>query len=41
MEGGNGYPILNEEATVIGRFETYLEGTSLYVHLVDAVWLKD
>ena len=41
MEGGNGYPILNEEATVIGRFETYLEGTSLFVHLVDAVWLKD
>jgi hypothetical protein len=41
MEGGNGYPILNEEATVVGRFETYLEGTSLFVHLVDAVWLKD
>ena len=41
MEGGNGYPLLNEEATVIGRFETYLEGTSLFVHLVDAVWLKD
>ena len=41
MEGGNGYPLLNEEATVVGRFETYLEGTSLYVHLVDAVWLKD
>ena len=41
MQGGNGYPILNEEATVIGRFETYLEGTSLFVHLVDAVWLKD
>jgi hypothetical protein len=41
MQGGNGYPILNEEATVVGRFETYLEGTSLFVHLVDAVWLKD
>lgn len=40
MQGGNGYPMLNEEATVVGRFETYLEGTSLYVHLVDAVWLK-
>lgn len=41
MQGGNGYPLFNEEATVVGRFETYIEGTSLFVHLVDAVWLKD
>ena len=40
MQGGNGYPLLNEEATVVGRFETYLEDYTLYVHLVDAVWLK-
>ena len=41
MQGGNGYPLLNEEATIVGRFETYLEDYSLYIHLVDAVWLKD
>lgn len=40
MQGGNGYPALNEEATVVGRFETYLEDASLFVHLVDAIWLK-
>ena len=39
-EGGNGYPLYNEEATIVGRFETYLEGTDMYVHLVDAIWLK-
>ena len=38
--GGNGYPLYNEEATIIGRFETYLEGTDMYVHLVDAIWLE-
>ena len=41
MAGGNGYPLYNEEATIVGKFKTYLEGTSLYVHLVDAIWLKD
>ena len=40
MEGGNGYPLYNEEATIVGRFTTYLEGNYLYVHLVDAIWLK-
>ena len=39
-EGGNGYPLYNEEATIVGRFETYLEDTYLYVHLVDAIWLE-
>ena len=39
-EGGNGYPLYNEEATIVGRFETYLEETYLYVHLVDAIWLE-
>ena len=39
-EGGNGYPLYNEEATIVGRFETYLEGSSMYVHLVDAIWLE-
>ena len=38
--GGNGYPLYNEEATIVGRFETYLEGTDMYVHLVDAIWLE-
>ena len=40
MEGGNGYPLYDEEATIVGRFETYLEGTHMYMHLVDALWLK-
>lgn len=40
MSGGNGYPLYNEGATIVGRFETYLEGTDMYVHLVDAIWLK-
>ena len=40
MEGGHGYPLYNEEATIVGRFETYLEGTYLFVHLVDAIWLE-
>ena len=40
IEGGNGYPLYNEEATIVGRFETYLEGTDMYVHLVDAIWLE-
>lgn len=39
-EGGNGYPLYNEEATIVGRFETYIEGTYMYTHLVDAIWLK-
>ena len=38
--GGNGYPALKEEAIIVGRFEKYLEGGSLYVHLVDSVWVK-
>ena len=40
-KGGNGYPALEEEATIVGRFETYLEGADMYIHLVDAIWLKD
>ena len=40
MKGGNGYPLYNETATIIGRFETYIEDASLYVHLVDAIWVK-
>lgn len=39
-KGGDGYPALEEEATIVGRFETYLEGTSMYEHLVDAIWLE-
>ena len=38
--GGNGYPLYNEEATIVGRFETYLEGQYMYIHLVDAIWLE-
>ena len=41
MSGGNGYPSYNEEATIVGVFKTYIEDFSIYVHLVDAVWLKD
>lgn len=40
-EGGNGYPLRNEEATIVGRFNTYLEDGSRYVHLEDSIWLKD
>ena len=40
MAGGNGYPLYEEEATIVGRFETYLEGSDMYIHLVDAIWLK-
>ena len=40
VEGGNGYPLYNEEATIVGRFETYVEGSNMYVHLVDAIWLE-
>lgn len=39
--GGNGYPLYGEEATIVGRFETYIEGSYMYIHLVDAIWLKD
>lgn len=38
--GGNGYPLVKENATIVGRFEKYLEGSSVYIHLVDAIWLK-
>ena len=38
--GGNGYPLRNEEATIVGVFETYYEGAYMYVHLVDAIWLE-
>ena len=41
IDGGNGYPLYNEEATIVGRFETYLEGPDMYVHLVDAIWLEN
>lgn len=41
MSGGNGYPLYNEDATIVGKYDTYLEGTSLYGHLVDAIWLKN
>lgn len=40
MKGGDGYPLYNEEATIVGVFKTYLEDRYLYVHLVDAIWLK-
>ena len=40
IEGGNGYPLYNEEATIVGRFETYIEGNSMYCHLMDAIWLE-
>ena len=40
VKGGNGYPLYNERATIVGRFETYLEDSDLYVHLVDAIWLE-
>ena len=39
-KGGNGYPAINEEITVVGVFKTYLEYSSVYVHLVDSIWLK-
>lgn len=38
--GGNGYPLLNEEATIVGRFDKYIENGAVYIHLVDAIWLK-
>ena len=40
-EGGNGYPLLREEATIVGRFDKYYEGSDCYIHLVDAIWLKE
>ena len=40
ISGGNGYPLYNEEATIVGKFATYIEGYSMYVHLIDAIWLK-
>lgn len=39
-KGGNGYPSLREEVTIVGVFKTYIEEASMYVHLVDAIWLK-
>ena len=39
-KGGNGYPLLNEEATIVGRFDKYIENGSVYIHLVDAIWVK-
>ena len=39
-KGGDGYPTPNEEITVVGVFKTYLEYSSLYVHLVDSIWLQ-
>ena len=39
--GGDGYPLLKEEATIVGRFDKYYEGSTCYVHLVDSLWLKD
>lgn len=41
MDGGNGYPLYNQEATIVGKFATYIEDRYMYVHLVDAIWLKD
>ena len=40
MKGGNGYPLYEEDATIVGRFETYLEGSDMYIHLVDSIWIK-
>jgi len=39
-DGGNGYPLRSEEATVVGVFQTYSIGKSTYAHLVDSLWLK-
>jgi len=39
--GGNGYPLPSEQIVVVGTFKTYLEGSGLYVHLEDAIWLRD
>lgn len=39
--GGNGYPELREEVTIVGRFNTYMEGRYMYTHLEDAIWLKE
>ena len=33
-----GYPKMGEEVTVLGRFETYYEGETMYAHLVDATF---
>ena len=41
MEGGNGYPLYDEEAVIVGTFDKYYDGGSLWVHLVDALWLKE
>lgn len=38
--GGDGYPLLKEQATIVGRFDKYYEGSSCYIHLVDAIWVK-
>ena len=40
LKGGNGYPLPKEEITIVGVFKTYLEGTTVYVHLVDSIWIK-
>ena len=32
----DGYPTLGNEITVVGKFETYYEGTSRYCHLVNS-----
>ena len=39
--GGNGYPELEEEVTIVGRLETYLDYYTMYIRLGDAIWLKD
>jgi len=41
MDGGNGYPLYHEEAVIVGTFQKYYEGTYLWVHLVDALWIKE
>lgn len=33
----SGYPEVNSEVTVVGKFETYYEGNSRYCHLINSV----
>ncbi len=40
MKGGYGYPLYNEEATIVGVFETYIEDDFEYFRLKNAVWLE-
>lgn len=39
LKDGN-YPEADEIITVTGRFETYMEGTNMYIQLADAAWAE-